>query len=59
MWYVFRRCKFRYRDVDRGDRQLVEPINQTVEEDTMIPGLCAFLLGVIYEFNREPGEVTR
>ena len=25
----------------------------------MIPGLCAFLLGVIYEFNREPGEVTR
>ncbi|KAM5537857.1 hypothetical protein V8D89_008499 [Ganoderma adspersum] len=38
---------------------LVEPINQTVEEDAMIPGLCAFLLGVIYEFNREPGEVTR
>ncbi|TBU27873.1 p115 like vesicle tethering protein [Dichomitus squalens] len=38
---------------------LVEPINQTAEEDAMIPGLCAFLLGVIYEFNREPGEVTR
>ncbi len=37
----------------------MEPINQTVEEDAMIPGLCAFLLGVIYEFNREPGEVTR
>ena len=34
-------------------------MNQTVEEDAMIPGLCAFLLGVIYEFNREPGEVTR
>ena len=25
----------------------------------MIPGLCAFLLGVCYEFNREPGEITR
>lgn len=39
--------------------QLVEPINQTAEADAMIPGLCAFLLGVCYEFNREPGEVTR
>ena len=39
--------------------QLVEPINQTAEEDGMIPGLCALLLGVCYEFNREPGEVTR
>ncbi|KAH9935197.1 p115 like vesicle tethering protein [Epithele typhae] len=38
---------------------LVEPINQTAEEDHMIPGLCALLLGVCYEFNREPGEVTR
>ncbi|KAI0645108.1 p115 like vesicle tethering protein [Trametes meyenii] len=38
---------------------LVEPINQGAEEDTLIPGLCAFLLGVCYEFNREPGEVTR
>ena len=25
----------------------------------MIPGLCALLLGVCYEFNREPGEITR
>lgn len=39
--------------------QLVEPINQTAEEEAVIPGLCAFLLGVCYEFNREPGEVTR
>ncbi|EIW54324.1 uncharacterized protein TRAVEDRAFT_173529 [Trametes versicolor FP-101664 SS1] len=38
---------------------LVEPINQTAEEEAVIPGLCAFLLGVCYEFNREPGEVTR
>lgn len=40
-------------------QQLVEPINQTVETDTVIPGLCAFVLGTCYEFNREPGEVTR
>ncbi|KAF9529746.1 p115 like vesicle tethering protein [Crepidotus variabilis] len=38
---------------------LVEPINQTSEMDTIVPGLCAFLLGVCYEFNREPGEITR
>ncbi len=41
------------------DIQLVDPINQTAEEDALIPGLCALLLGVCYEFNREPGEVTR
>lgn len=40
-------------------RQLVEPINQTSEIDAIVPGLCAFLLGVCYEFNREPGEITR
>ncbi|KIJ15660.1 hypothetical protein PAXINDRAFT_11773 [Paxillus involutus ATCC 200175] len=38
---------------------LVEPINQTAEGESLIPGLCAFLLGVCYEFNREPGEITR
>ncbi|EMD32978.1 hypothetical protein CERSUDRAFT_118405 [Gelatoporia subvermispora B] len=38
---------------------LVEPINQTADTDGVIPGLCAFLLGVCYEFNREPGEITR
>ncbi|KIJ66115.1 hypothetical protein HYDPIDRAFT_87189 [Hydnomerulius pinastri MD-312] len=38
---------------------LVEPINQTTEGENLIPGLCAFLLGVCYEFNREPGEITR
>ncbi|OCH89444.1 hypothetical protein OBBRIDRAFT_794308 [Obba rivulosa] len=38
---------------------LVEPINQTADTDVAIPGLCAFLLGVCYEFNREPGEITR
>ncbi|KAF8161360.1 p115 like vesicle tethering protein [Crassisporium funariophilum] len=38
---------------------LVEPINQTSEMDSLVPGLCAFLLGVCYEYNREPGEITR
>ncbi|KAJ7350860.1 p115 like vesicle tethering protein [Mycena albidolilacea] len=38
---------------------LVEAINQTSEVDFIVPGLCAFLLGVCYEFNREPGEITR
>jgi hypothetical protein len=41
------------------DIQLVEAINQTSEVDFIVPGLCAFLLGVCYEFNREPGEITR
>ena len=40
--------------------QLVEPIAQPVEaSDSIIPPLCAFLLGTCYEFNREPGEITR
>jgi hypothetical protein len=38
---------------------LVEPINQTSEVDSIVPGLCAFLLGICYEYNREPGEITR
>ncbi|KAJ7647909.1 p115 like vesicle tethering protein [Roridomyces roridus] len=38
---------------------LVEAINQVSEVDSIVPGLCAFLLGVCYEFNREPGEITR
>ncbi|PSS32164.1 hypothetical protein PHLCEN_2v2072 [Hermanssonia centrifuga] len=38
---------------------LVEPINQIPESDPVIPGLCAFLLGLSYEFNREPGEISR
>lgn len=42
-----------------GLNVLVEPINRTTESESLIPGLCAFLLGVCYEFNREPGEITR
>ncbi|EAU91236.2 hypothetical protein CC1G_06871 [Coprinopsis cinerea okayama7 len=38
---------------------LVEGINQASEVDAFVPGLCAFLLGICYEFNREPGEITR
>ena len=37
----------------------MEPINQTTETESLVPGLCAFLLGLCYEFNREPGEITR
>ncbi|KAG6888500.1 hypothetical protein C0995_007838 [Termitomyces sp. Mi166 len=42
-----------------GFGTLVEPINQTSETDIVIPALCAFLLGICYEFDREPGEITR
>ncbi|KAI5119824.1 hypothetical protein M0805_004759 [Coniferiporia weirii] len=42
-----------------GIGMLVEPINQTTDVDPLVQGLCAFLLGVCYEFNREPGEITR
>ncbi|PFH52186.1 hypothetical protein AMATHDRAFT_140838 [Amanita thiersii Skay4041] len=38
---------------------LVEPINQTLEDDVVVPALCVFMLGICYEFNREPGEITR
>ena len=39
--------------------QLVEPANSPSEDNVVIPGLCLFLLGICYEFNREPGEITR
>jgi len=38
---------------------LVEPVNQMSDANAFVPGLCVFLLGVLYEFNREPGEITR
>ncbi|KAH7871925.1 p115 like vesicle tethering protein [Lentinula edodes] len=38
---------------------LVEPINQVSETDFLISSLCVFLLGILYEYNREPGEITR
>ncbi|KAF7982993.1 hypothetical protein HWV62_24604 [Athelia sp. TMB] len=42
-----------------GLGMLVEQTNQTSEVDVVVPGLCAFLLGICYEFNREAGEITR
>ncbi|KAL7422028.1 Vesicle-mediated ER to Golgi transport protein [Cryptotrichosporon argae] len=38
---------------------LIGPITQPTGIDPLVQGLCAFLLGVCYEFNREPGEITR
>jgi len=38
---------------------LVEQINQVSEDDTLVPALCVYLLGICYEFNQEPGEITR
>ncbi|WRT66630.1 uncharacterized protein IL334_003589 [Kwoniella shivajii] len=38
---------------------LIQPITQTTGIDPLVQGLSAFLLGVCYEFNREPGEITR
>lgn len=38
---------------------LTQPITQSTGVDPLVQGLSAFLLGVCYEFNREPGEVTR
>ena len=37
----------------------MEPVSQSSGVDVLVQGLCAFVLGACYEFNREPGEVTR
>ncbi|KAJ3995281.1 p115 like vesicle tethering protein [Lentinula boryana] len=42
-----------------GLGMLVEPINRVSETDFLISSLCVFLLGILYEYNREPGEITR
>lgn len=41
------------------DIKLIQPITQNTSIDPLVQGLSAFLLGVCYEFNREPGEITR
>ncbi|KAG8967891.1 hypothetical protein FRC05_001856 [Tulasnella sp. 425] len=38
---------------------LMEPVSQSTGVDVLVQGLCAFVLGACYEFNREPGEITR
>lgn len=39
--------------------QLMEPVSMSSGMDVLVQGLCAFVLGACYEFNREPGEITR
>ena len=40
--------------------KLVESNGQPPEaSDSLIPSLWVFLIGTCYEFNREPGEITR
>ncbi|KZO92290.1 hypothetical protein CALVIDRAFT_551102 [Calocera viscosa TUFC12733] len=38
---------------------LVGPITQASGVDPLVQGLAAFLLGTCYEFNTDPGEITR
>ncbi|GAA6001670.1 hypothetical protein JCM10207_002257 [Rhodosporidiobolus poonsookiae] len=38
---------------------LLQPITQSSGVDSVVQGLCAFLLGICYEYNREPGPITR
>ncbi|SCV68561.1 BQ2448_682 [Microbotryum intermedium] len=38
---------------------LIQPITQSSGVDSLVQGLCAFLLGICYEYNREPGPITR
>ncbi|BGP28957.1 Vesicle-mediated ER to Golgi transport protein [Rhodotorula toruloides] len=38
---------------------LIQPITQSSGVDSVIQGLCAFLLGICYEYNREPGPISR
>ncbi|GAA5870110.1 hypothetical protein JCM3774_002595 [Rhodotorula dairenensis] len=38
---------------------LIQPITQSSGVDSVVQGLCTFLLGVCYEYNREPGPISR
>lgn len=38
---------------------MIQPITQPSGIDPLLQGLSAFLLGICYEFNRDPGEITR
>ncbi|BGP67356.1 Vesicle-mediated ER to Golgi transport protein [Rhodotorula toruloides] len=38
---------------------LIQPITQSSGVDSVIQGLCTFLLGICYEYNREPGPISR
>lgn len=39
--------------------QLIQPITQSSGVDSVVQGLCTYLLGVCYEYNREPGPISR
>ncbi|GAA5980168.1 hypothetical protein JCM10908_001559 [Rhodotorula pacifica] len=38
---------------------LIQPITQSSGVDSVVQGLCTYLLGVCYEYNREPGPISR
>ncbi|GAA5977386.1 hypothetical protein JCM5350_002448 [Sporobolomyces pararoseus] len=38
---------------------LIQPITQASGVDSLVQGLCTFVLGICYEYNREPGPITR
>ncbi|KWU45465.1 hypothetical protein RHOSPDRAFT_16490, partial [Rhodotorula sp. JG-1b] len=38
---------------------LIQPITQSSGVDSVVQGLCTYLLGICYEYNREPGPITR
>ncbi|GAA5922633.1 uncharacterized protein JCM15063_003368 [Sporobolomyces koalae] len=38
---------------------LIQPVTQASGVDSLVQGLCAFVLGICYEYNREPGPITR
>ncbi|BGP21760.1 transporter [Rhodotorula toruloides] len=38
---------------------LIQPITQSSGVDSVIQGLCTFLLGICYEYNCEPGPISR
>lgn len=37
----------------------MQPVAQASGVDSLVQGLCALLLSIVYEYNREPGAVTR
>jgi intracellular protein transport protein USO1 len=39
--------------------QLVEPITQGSGIDTLVQGLSALVLGIVYDYDREPGPIPR
>lgn len=38
---------------------MIQPITQSSGVDSLVQGLCAFLLGTLYEFNTSPGPINR